>query len=217
MAGTVNHFLIEWCVMYFCLVREQSLIQKLPSPFSHRNWKRKRGRERRRGKSWSGTARSETRSARGNANDGTVSGRRTERGSERESGSARKKEIETASAQKSVIGRESGRETEAATAAKTAVNPGTRDVTSSSACVLISECIHSLHFIHRFSHQSSLPYLLTIFLQVYIYTYIYIHTYIHAYTHTYIYIYIYIHTYSGYGKYSDPLKFFTLCYIAAIC
>ncbi len=25
------------------------------------------------------------------------------------------------------------------------------------------------------------------------------------------------HTYSGYGKYSDPLKFFTLCYIAAIC
>ncbi len=24
-------------------------------------------------------------------------------------------------------------------------------------------------------------------------------------------------TYSGYGKYSDPLKFFTLCYIAAIC
>ncbi len=23
--------------------------------------------------------------------------------------------------------------------------------------------------------------------------------------------------YSGYGKYSDPLKFFTLCYIAAIC
>ncbi len=22
--------------------------------------------------------------------------------------------------------------------------------------------------------------------------------------------------YSGYGKYSDPLKFFTLCYIAAI-
>ncbi len=30
-----------------------------------------------------------------------------------------------------------------------------------------------------------------------------------------IYIYIYIH--SGYGKYSDPLKFFTLCYIAAIC
>ncbi len=26
-----------------------------------------------------------------------------------------------------------------------------------------------------------------------------------------------LHTYSGYGKYSDPLKFFTLCYIAAIC
>ncbi len=25
------------------------------------------------------------------------------------------------------------------------------------------------------------------------------------------------YTYSGYGKYSDPLKFFTLCYIAAIC
>ncbi len=24
-------------------------------------------------------------------------------------------------------------------------------------------------------------------------------------------------THSGYGKYSDPLKFFTLCYIAAIC
>ncbi len=23
--------------------------------------------------------------------------------------------------------------------------------------------------------------------------------------------------YSGYGKYSDPLKMFTLCYIAAIC
>ncbi len=23
--------------------------------------------------------------------------------------------------------------------------------------------------------------------------------------------------YSGYGKYSDPLKFFTFCYIAAIC
>ncbi len=33
----------------------------------------------------------------------------------------------------------------------------------------------------------------------------------------YIYIYIYIYIYSGYGKYSDPLKFFTLCYIAAIC
>ncbi len=27
----------------------------------------------------------------------------------------------------------------------------------------------------------------------------------------------YIYIYSGYGKYSDPLKFFTLCYIAAIC
>ncbi len=26
-----------------------------------------------------------------------------------------------------------------------------------------------------------------------------------------------IYIYSGYGKYSDPLKFFTLCYIAAIC
>ncbi len=26
-----------------------------------------------------------------------------------------------------------------------------------------------------------------------------------------------IYTYSGYGKYSDPLKLFTLCYIAAIC
>ncbi len=25
------------------------------------------------------------------------------------------------------------------------------------------------------------------------------------------------YTYSGYGKYSDPLQFFTLCYIAAIC
>ncbi len=35
--------------------------------------------------------------------------------------------------------------------------------------------------------------------------------------YTYIYIYIYIYIYSGYGKYSDPLKFFTLCYIAAIC
>ncbi len=33
----------------------------------------------------------------------------------------------------------------------------------------------------------------------------------------YIYIYIYIYTHSGYGKYSDPLTFFTLCYIAAIC
>ncbi len=26
-----------------------------------------------------------------------------------------------------------------------------------------------------------------------------------------------MHIYSGYGKYSDPLQFFTLCYIAAIC
>ncbi len=26
-----------------------------------------------------------------------------------------------------------------------------------------------------------------------------------------------VNTYSGYGKYSDPLKFFTLSYIAAIC
>jgi len=25
------------------------------------------------------------------------------------------------------------------------------------------------------------------------------------------------HIYSGYRKYSDPLKFFTLCYFAAIC
>ncbi len=32
-----------------------------------------------------------------------------------------------------------------------------------------------------------------------------------------VYIYIYIYIYSGYGKYSDPLKLFTLCYIAAIC
>ncbi len=30
-------------------------------------------------------------------------------------------------------------------------------------------------------------------------------------------LYIYIYIYSGYGRYSDPLKFFTLCYIAAIC
>ncbi len=44
---------------------------------------------------------------------------------------------------------------------------------------------------------------------------IYIYIYIYIYTGIYIYIYIYI--YSGYGKYSDPLKFFTLCYIAAIC
>ncbi len=28
---------------------------------------------------------------------------------------------------------------------------------------------------------------------------------------------VYMYIYSGYGKYSDPLKFFTLCYIAAIC
>ncbi len=33
----------------------------------------------------------------------------------------------------------------------------------------------------------------------------------------YDYFYITITIYSGYGKYSDPLKFFTLCYIAAIC
>ncbi len=37
----------------------------------------------------------------------------------------------------------------------------------------------------------------------------------------YIYIYIYIYTYSGYGKYFPKakvkVKFFTLCYIAAIC
>ncbi len=32
-----------------------------------------------------------------------------------------------------------------------------------------------------------------------------------------VYVYIYIYIYSGYGKYSDPLTFFTLCYIAAIC
>ncbi len=32
-----------------------------------------------------------------------------------------------------------------------------------------------------------------------------------------LYIYICMCMYSGYGKYSDPLKFFTLCYIAAIC
>ncbi len=30
-------------------------------------------------------------------------------------------------------------------------------------------------------------------------------------------VFVYINIYSGYGKYSDPLKFFTLCYIAAIC
>ncbi len=35
------------------------------------------------------------------------------------------------------------------------------------------------------------------------------HAFIDKHLHTY--------TYSGYGKYSDPLKFFTLCYIAAIC
>ncbi len=35
------------------------------------------------------------------------------------------------------------------------------------------------------------------------------YTHIHTHTHTPI--------YSGYGKYSDPLKCFTLCYIAAIC
>ncbi len=29
-------------------------------------------------------------------------------------------------------------------------------------------------------------------------------------------IYIHVYIYSGYGKYSDPLTFFTLCYIAAI-
>ncbi len=29
--------------------------------------------------------------------------------------------------------------------------------------------------------------------------------------------YALIYIYSGYGKYSDPLKLFTLCYIAAIC
>ncbi len=33
----------------------------------------------------------------------------------------------------------------------------------------------------------------------------------------YVCMYIYIYIYSGYGKYSDPLKCFTLCYIAAIC
>ncbi len=121
--------------MYFCLVREQSLIRKRPFPFSHRNWKKKRGRERRKGRSWSESARIETRSARRNVNDGIVSGRRTERGSARESGSAREKEIETASAPKTARGRESGRKTEAVTAAKTAVNPGTRDVTSASACL----------------------------------------------------------------------------------
>ncbi len=32
-----------------------------------------------------------------------------------------------------------------------------------------------------------------------------------------IYNVLFQNIYSGYGKYSDPLKFFTLCYIAAIC
>lgn len=108
--------------MCLCLVFEQSLIRKLPSPFSHRNWKRKRGRERRRGRSWSGIARRETRSARRNGNDGIASGRRTESGSARERGSVREREIETVSARKSVTGRES----EAVTAAKTAVDPENR-------------------------------------------------------------------------------------------
>ncbi len=35
--------------------------------------------------------------------------------------------------------------------------------------------------------------------------------------YTYNTLFIYIYIYSGYGKYSDPLTFFTLCYIAAIC
>ncbi len=61
-----------------------------------------------------------------------------------------------------------------------------------------------------------------IYIYIYMYVYIYICIYIYIYIYMYIYIYIYIYMYiyilySGYGKYSDPLTFFTLCYIAAIC
>ncbi len=47
--------------------------------------------------------------------------------------------------------------------------------------------------------------------------YIYIMEIIIILEYFFLYIYIYIYIHSGYGKYSDPLKFFTLCYIAAIC
>ncbi len=53
-----------------------------------------------------------------------------------------------------------------------------------------------------------------VYIYVYVYVYIYIYIYIYIYMYMYVYMYMYI---SGYGKYSDPLKFFTLCYIAAIC
>ncbi len=36
-------------------------------------------------------------------------------------------------------------------------------------------------------------------------------------THTHTHLCVCVCIYSGYGKYSDPLTFFTLCYIAAIC
>ncbi len=51
-----------------------------------------------------------------------------------------------------------------------------------------------------------------IYTYIYIYTHIYTHIYIHTYIHIYTHAHIYIYTYSGYGKYSDPLKFFTLLY-----
>jgi len=58
---------------------------------------------------------------------------------------------------------------------------------------------------------------LYIFVYIYLYTYIFIYIYTFVYLYIYIYTYIYISIYSGYGKYSDPIIFFTLCSIAAIC
>lgn len=105
------------------------MIQKHSSPFSHRNWRRRRGRERRRGRSWNGSDGIETRIGRESVSDGTGTGtgRRTARGNGREKENERGKETVSAPT-KSVKEREkeSGRETEAAIRAKIEADPGKR-------------------------------------------------------------------------------------------
>ncbi len=48
------------------------------------------------------------------------------------------------------------------------------------------------------------------------YYYFFLINIFHIFLHVLFY-FCFVFIYSGYGKYSDPLKFFTLCYIAAIC
>ncbi len=92
----------------------------------------------------------------------------------------------------------------------------TEDLTWSAQTDAVLKKAHQLPFLPETADPDTHIYT-HMYVYIYICMYICICVYVYMYVCICICIYVCVYMYSGYGKYSDPLTFFTLCYIAAIC